>query len=126
MKNLFAFFLLIFLLTSCSDENTPKGVLIRVENASGVDFKDVFISSGSSSFEFGYISAGQRSDYQEFESAYRYGFVSLLADGKELRIQPIDYVGETPLSKGYYTYKIGVDSSDPNDPFLTFDFVIVN
>ena len=113
-------------MTSCSDENNPKGVLIRVENASEVDFKEVFVSSGNGSAEFGDISAGQRSEYQEFESAYRYGFISLLANGQELRMQPIDYVGETPLSKGYYTYRINIDNSDPNNPFLTFELLIVN
>ncbi|SFB31947.1 hypothetical protein [Algoriphagus aquimarinus] len=126
MKNLFTLFLTVFLITSCTEDNSPEGVLIRVENGSAVDFKDILISSGSTPIEFGDISAGQRSDYKEFESAYRYGFVSLLANGKELRMQPYDYVGETPLSKGYYTYKLNLDTSDPNNPHLTLDLLIVN
>jgi hypothetical protein len=126
MKNLFTLFLTVFLITSCTEDNSPEGVLIRVENGSAVDFKDILISSGSIPIEFGDISAGQRSDYKEFESAYRYGFVSLLVNGKELRIQPYDYVGETPLSKGYYTYKLNLDTTDPNNPHLTLDLLIVN
>jgi len=126
MKNLLVLFFALFLMTSCTDDNTPEGVLIRVENSSSVDFKNILISSGSASVEFGNISAGQRSNYKEFESAYRYGFVSLIANGKELRIQPIDYVGETQLTNGYYTYKLDLNASDPDNPYLTLDLFIVN
>ncbi|WP_057940244.1 hypothetical protein [Algoriphagus resistens] len=124
MKNLFTLFLALFLLTSCSDETIPEGILIRVENSSNVDFKDVLVSSGSGNMEFGAIKARKKSDYREFESAYRYGFVSVLANGKELRIQPYDYVGETPLSKGYYTYKLDLETSDPDNLFLTLELVV--
>lgn len=126
MKSLFTLFLALFLITSCTENPEPDGVLIRVENSSNVDFKNILISSGSTPIEFGNISAGDRSDYKEFESAYRYGFVSLIANGKELRIQPYDYVGENPLSKGYYTYNLNLDNSDPNNPHLTLDLFIVN
>ncbi len=126
MKNLLILVFTLVLITSCSDANQPEGIMIRVENSSNIDFKDILISSGSGSVEFGNISAGQRSDYKEFESAYRYGYISVIADGKELVIQPIDYVGETLLSRGYFTYKLNADTSDPQNPFLTLEFVIVN
>ena len=121
MKTFFTLFLTLFFITACTDDPDPEGILIRVENASSADFKDIRISSGSTPVEFGNISAGARSDYKEFESAYRYGFVSLLANGKELRIQPFDYVGETPLSKGYYTYKLDIDNSNPDNPTLQME-----
>lgn len=124
MKKLFVLFFVLFVITSCSEENDPDGVMIRVENSSTLDFKDILVSSGSGNVEFGDLKAGKKSDYKKFESAYRYGFVSLLADGKELKIQPFDYVGETPLSKGQYTYKFNVDSSDPENPSLTLELVV--
>ncbi|MFC5624000.1 hypothetical protein [Algoriphagus winogradskyi] len=129
MRNLFPLFLAISFFTSCTDDSdfeNPEGVLIRVENSSRLDFKEILISSGAEPVEFGDVKAGKKSDFKEFESAYRYGFVSLMADGEELRIQPFDYVGETPLSKGYYTYKLGVDESDPENLRLTLELLIVN
>ena len=44
--------------------------------------------------------------YQTFDLAYRYAFVELEIDGKTYTLQPIDYVGETPLENGNYTYSI--------------------
>ncbi|PZX48308.1 hypothetical protein [Algoriphagus chordae] len=129
MRNLIILFLAISLFTSCTDDSdyeNPEAVLIRVENSSGLDFKDILISSGSMPVEFGDVKAGKKSGFKEFESAYRYGFVSLLANGKELRIQPRDYMGETPLSKGYYTYKLDVDESDTEHLGLTLELLIVN
>ncbi|MEB2778150.1 hypothetical protein SYJ56_22765 [Algoriphagus sp. D3-2-R+10] len=125
MKNLVYIFFALFLMTSCLEDKNPDpdGVFIRVENGSNVDFEDILVSSGSGNVEFGNLSARERSNYKEFESAYRYGFVSLIADGKELRIQPYDYVGETLLSDGYYTYKLNLDTSDPNNPNLTLELL---
>ncbi len=129
MKNLFTLFLSILLLAACSDDSefeNPEAVFIRIENSSDVEFKDILISSGSSPVEFGDLKAGKKSDFKEFESAFRYGFVSLLANGNELRIQPFDYVGEVPLSKGYYTYKLDIDNSNPDNANLTLELVVVN
>ncbi|MEP0712676.1 hypothetical protein [Algoriphagus sp.] len=126
MKNFFGLFLTLFLVTACIDDPDPEGILIRVENASSVDFKDIRISSGSTPVEFSDVKAGKKSEYKEFESAYRYGFVSLLANGTELRIQPFDYVGETPLSKGYYTYKLDIDDSNPDNIYLLMELVVKN
>ncbi|MCE7056114.1 hypothetical protein LZF95_15635 [Algoriphagus sp. AGSA1] len=124
MKHLFALFLAFLLTTSCVESPDPEGIMIRLENSSNVEFKEVLVNSGSGNVLFDNIKAGQKSKYKEFESAYRYGFVSLKANGKELRIQPFDYVGETPLEKGYYTYKIGINNSDQDNPTLTLELVI--
>lgn len=126
MKSLFILFIALFFITSCAEDPEPDGVLIRVENNSGLDFKDVLVNSGSGDVAFGEIRAGKKSEYKKFETAYRYGFVSLLADGKELRIQPYDYVGETPLEIGYYTYKLGVNTSQSDNPNLTLELVVDN
>ncbi|SFU14145.1 hypothetical protein SAMN04489724_4322 [Algoriphagus locisalis] len=126
MKSLFILFIALLFFTSCADDPEPDGVLIRVENNSEVDFKDVIVNSGSGDVAFGTIRDGKKSNYMAFESAYRYGFVSLLADEKELRIQPRDYVGETPLEIGFYTYKLGVITSNTGSPNLTLELVIDN
>lgn len=80
MKNLLSVLLALFFISSCAEDPEPHGVLIRVENNSELDFKAVLVNSGSGNVEFGDIKAGKKSDYREFESAYRYGFVSVLAN----------------------------------------------
>ena len=126
MKNHITLILLLFLIISCTEDPDPDQVLIRVENSAEVDFKEVLVNSGSGNVAFGTIRAGKKSKYKGFESAYRYGFVSVLANGTELRIQPYDYVGETPLEIGYYTYKLGMDNTDSGNPNLTLELVIDN
>lgn len=126
MKSLLTLILALFFITSCADDPEADGVLIRVENNSEVDFKEVIVNSGSGNVAFGTIRAGKKSEYKKFESAYRYGFISLLADGKELRIQPFDYVGETQLEIGFYTYKLGVNNTDSDNPNLTLELVVDN
>lgn len=103
---------------------TSNRVLIRVENSSLVDFEDILISSGASKVGFGNITGGSKSDYKFFEPAYRYGYVKLNADGKELVIQPFDYVGETPLSPGYYTYQLDLENPGTSSRNLTLKLVV--
>lgn len=51
------------------------------------------------------MKAAKKTDYKVFESAYGYAFIELEIGGKTYTIQPIDYVGETPLEDGNYTYQ---------------------
>lgn len=126
MKNLTLFLLAFLILSSCSDTEDPQpdAVYIRVENSSLFDFSELIIRSNSSPVEFGTIPAGIKSDYKKFERAYRYGLVQLMADGEEFKIIPIDYVGETPLINGYYTYKLSLQNRENGTRFLRMDFEV--
>jgi hypothetical protein len=73
---------------------------IRIRNATDRDLQDVVVGRG----HYGPIGRGESSEYQSWGPAYRYAFVSLLADGKPMLLQPIDYFGETPLGPGRFTY----------------------
>ena len=77
---------------------------IRVRNDSKVDFKNVVVGSK----KYGDIKQGATTDYQTWKTAYRYSSVSLLADSKPLKLQPEDYVGETPLGDGHFTFVITI------------------
>jgi hypothetical protein len=76
------------------------GTRIRVRNSSGVDFENVVVGSK----HYGDIKAGATTDYQTWEVAYRYAFVSLIAGSEPKGIQPIDFVREQRLGHGYFTY----------------------
>lgn len=64
--------------------------------------------------EFGNLNSNLNSEYKTFDFAYRYAFVEFEIDGETFTLQPIDYVGETPLENGKYSYKINVN---PNSQF---------
>jgi len=78
---------------------------IRVRNASDTDFKDVVVGNK----KYGDIERGGTTEYQHWEIAYRYSFVSLTADSKPLKIQPIDFVGESVLGEGKFTYVLTIE-----------------
>jgi hypothetical protein len=111
MKKIFLVFV-IGVLFSCSSDNneeTPSqqtsSLQIRILNASQYKFESITVNQVS----YGDLIAKQRSTYKTHEMAYRYAFVELQINGKTYTIQPIDYVGETALENGNYTYKITVN-----------------
>ena len=74
-------------------------------NDSKVKFKSVVVGGKG----YGDIDPGVSTGYQTWVSAYRYSSVTLLADGKTLKIQPFDYTGEKKLGKGNFTYKLTIN-----------------
>ena len=81
---------------------------IRVFNNSEYDLCNVVISIDESR-NHGEIKSGENTCYRGYDKAYRYAYVSLMIDGEDLVIQPKDYVGETPLGIGYFTYYLDVE-----------------
>jgi len=73
---------------------------IRIRNDSNIDFKDVIVGNK----KYGDIKHGQATDYQYWDHAYGYAFVSLFAGSKPKKIQPIDFDGEKFLGEGKFTY----------------------
>ena len=73
---------------------------IRIRNSTNHDLQDVIVGRG----HYGSIGRGEVSAYQTWGPAYRYARVSLIADGKPMLLQPTDYVGETALGPGRFTY----------------------
>jgi hypothetical protein len=94
-------------LLSCKKED-PEGVSIRVRNASQYSFENIVVNTTGGENNYGTVSAGQSSDYKYFTKAYGYGYVKLTSQGEELQIIPIDYVGESLLAPGRYTYALDV------------------
>lgn len=93
-------------LNACRDENvtTFGATQIRVHNSSEYDYEALVVNDAT----FDELGSGENSQYQFFDTAYRYAYVRLLIDDAEFILQPIDYVGETPLGAGRFTYVIDV------------------
>ena len=68
---------------SCtSDDVTETGdILIRIENKSSSDFKNILVNTSGGENNYGDLNSNQFSDYKKFELAYRYAFVELSIDG---------------------------------------------
>lgn len=95
---------------SCDTEN--ESVFIRVRNVSESDYSSVVLNTSFANVGFGDLESGGITDYKEFSVAYHYAFVELFIDGNVFTLQPIDYVGETPLKKGHYTYEVDAGVAD--------------
>jgi hypothetical protein len=105
-------------LFSCKKEGSGD-IFIRVRNASQYQFDNIVVKAAKGDNSYGNISAGQKSDYKAFEQAYKYAYIELSVQGQKLVLQPTDYVGETPLTPGQYTYVLDVVNGSQNQKRLT-------
>ncbi len=111
MKNKTLFFsiiVLLFTLLSCDyrDDNL-EAVNIRIKNVSAVAYDVVQINGDTENVHID-VASGEVSEYFEYETAYAHAAVVIEADGQTYTLQPIDYVGETPLPLGFYTYELNI------------------
>lgn len=124
MKTLFILMISIATLLSCSKNGDKKSELkIRLSNTSQYDYKDIKVNTSSGNVNFEDIKAGEKTEYQNFKIAYNYAFVELKIDSETYTLQPLDYVGETPIKKGNYTYKI--DANDSKDQYSKLSLKLV-
>lgn len=105
----------LFLLLGCQKEKETEtavpteGVLIRIENTSKYNFKDIKVVINEERL-YGALSPREKSTYQSFSMAYRYAYIELKIRDKLYVLQPIDYLGEEELKEGKYTYQLNVDN----------------
>ena len=114
--------LLLALLAGCPRIVGPDGddgVALRVANESAQAFERVIVRWPGLNQEFGPIASGASSDYRAVDFAHRYAYIEVHLANDTLILQTIDYVGESPLPGGRYTYALDVDSGGP---FLQFSF----
>ncbi len=125
MKKILILIISIVALFGCTndDDNNLTGLNIRLSNVSQYKFQNIIVNTTTGNVNFGNLDSGQKSAYKQFEKAYRYAYVELEIDGKKYTLQPIDYVGETLLEDGNYTYKIDANNSDDQYARLSLTFV---
>ena len=98
-----------FSLLGCTSPFESSGdIRVRVANRSSFAFDRVEVVFPEDAMNYGAINPGDVSRYANVSAAYRYAYIEVEIDGEELKIQPIDYVGETPLEAGRYTYTLNV------------------
>jgi hypothetical protein len=114
MKKTVYLILVITTLLGCSSSEESTDLQIRISNVSDYNFEDINVNTTGDIVNFGDLNSNSKSDYKIFNLAYKYAFIEFLIDGETFTIQPIDYVGETPLENGKYSYEINID---PNSQF---------
>lgn len=92
---------------AAAPEETPDGVYLRLRNGSSVDFDEITVSVGLP-IEFGALPAHADSDYLPADGIYSYAYIHATSSEGDFIYQPTDYVGETPLGPGYYTYGLSI------------------
>lgn len=86
-------------------EKVLKATRIRIRNVSPYDYDLLLVGK----IFFGKLKSGEVTEYKIFERAFGYNYVRLAINDRVFGLTPVDYVGETPLGKGYFTYNIGVE-----------------
>lgn len=118
MKNHIHLILVLFIFSlGCTDrDDNVSAVNIRVKNNNSFTYDTVQVGGATQIHEN--VAAGSFSDYLEYEEAYRYAYIEIDTAGTKYILQPIDFVGETPLSPGFYTYALELNPEGS----ITLDF----
>ena len=92
---------------SCTDrDDEVEEVNIRVRNVSELIFDMVQVGEADKVHEN--VSPDSFTDYLQYEEAYSYAYIEIQSGTETYVLQPIDFVGETPLPKGLYTYELNI------------------
>jgi hypothetical protein len=99
-----------------------KPVQIRVTNRGTAPLGDVRINFVGTVVEFGTIAPGETTEYHAVEKSYSYARIDASVGGKPGRVQPIDFVGESLLPPGKYTWTlVGTPEAADDYARLTLD-----
>ncbi len=110
----------ILCFASCTDrDDDVTEVNIRVKNTSEINFDQVQV--GDAEELHLNIAPDDYSEYFQYETAYTYAYVQIISGGETYTLQPIDFVGETPLPPGFYTYELDVLEDGNVDLKFTID-----
>jgi heat shock protein HslJ len=107
--------------TTAPQPEATEPLMIRIHNNSSRDFDSVEVQFPSQTEQYGPIAAGGSSDYHPVSEAYRYAYVKVTNGADEFVLQPIDYVGESLLSPGEYSYVLGLDGEQLSLTLATGD-----
>jgi hypothetical protein len=98
---------------ACGILDEGDAVEVRVRNASQLGLDEVTLFLPDTSLVVLDLGPGEATDYVGVTKAYRIASVLILAQGDSARLQVIDYVGESPLPPGRYTYALQVFPGPP-------------
>ncbi|MTI88894.1 MAG: hypothetical protein FH748_13085 [Balneolaceae bacterium] len=104
-----------FGMTSCNGlfDFGEDSLIIRLQNDTEYSIEDVIVLfPDEQEVEYGDLAPADTSEYKIVSKAYRYAYVEGKIGGASAVVQPIDYVGESLLEPGSYTYQLYVAGAD--------------
>lgn len=101
------------ILFGCGILIPDEPVEIRVRNGSSLTFDEGVVYAYWDSVVFDALDPGQETPYEEVKKAYRIATAQVITGSDTARLQVIDYVGETPLEGGKYTYVLSFFEGNP-------------
>ena len=99
-------------LAGCAALPEEQGTMVRLHNSSAYRLENVRVNFSNGPIAYGSLAPGARTVYREAGTAYRYAYIEAELNGQRVVLQPIDYVGETPLGPGSYTYRLTVNPAE--------------
>ena len=107
MKRWLIAIIMITVSISCTDrDDDVEEINIRVRNISDIVFDMVQVGEEDKIHEN--VSPDSFTEYLQYEEAYRYAYIEIQSGAETYVLQPIDFVGETPLPIGLYTYELNI------------------
>ncbi len=95
-----------------TNQNAQNSLNIRLQNDTDFDMDNIIVNTSTGDESFPSLESNQFSDYKTFDTAYSYAYIYLTTVNDTIVLQPADYVGETPLANGNYTYKLNFYSQN--------------
>jgi hypothetical protein len=109
MSKIIASLALTAVLVGCDTLDIGGTTEVRVENGSPLTFDAVSYWAGGNEVSHGALASGDSTPYVEANGAYGYTTTQVVVGADTVRLQVIDYVGETPLVSGRYSYVLRIE-----------------
>ena len=111
----FVVFAIVGLTAACGNPFGSDGpTRIRLRNASSFELTAVTFAPGSERVEFARIGPNATTEYASVKNAYSYGYFDALVAGTRQTLLPVDFVGESYIGEGKFTYQITIDAQTKN------------
>lgn len=101
------------LLAACGVLSPDDTVEVRLENISRTRVDEVMLYLPDTTLTFLDLPPDSPTPYLEVRRAYRMATVQAVLGPDTARLQVIDFVGETPLARGKYSYLLDVFPGPP-------------
>lgn len=112
---------IVWVSTGCGVLGLEDEVEVRVRNGSNLLVNEASVFLPGQTLEYSNLEAGEDTPYIEVGKAYDYASAQVVVGQDTARIQVIDYVGETPLKGGRYTYILRVFPGTPLTMGMDFE-----
>ena len=103
---------------ACGPLGPGGDVELRIENASNVTFDLVSLYTTEGVETNADVTPGETTPFVSVNVGYGIATTEVVVGTDTLRLQVIDFVGETPLAEGRYTYVLSIAGEPGNEQLV--------